>query len=88
MKELKIKCQKVIKSFEKKEKNEDGEKLESTYDFTNTDLAVELLPNQSGFFFGSEEYNKYYLQDLKDTIKIINKTLKHEEGEIYYSSSW
>jgi len=30
------------------------------------------LPTERGFFFGSTDYNEWYLQDVKDTIKIIN----------------
>ena len=31
-------------------------------------LAAKLLPTQSGFFFGSTDYDEWYIQDLKDTI--------------------
>lgn len=30
-----------------------------------------LLPTQSGFFFGGTDYDEYYFQDIKDTIKIL-----------------
>ena len=47
-------------------------------------LAPKLLPTQEGFFFGSQEYDDYYFQDLKDTKKIIENALKEKGGEIYY----
>ena len=57
--------------------------------------AAEAMPNQSGFFFGSTDYDDYYFDDLRDTIKILDKALKwcelNSKGKfitIYYSSSW
>jgi hypothetical protein len=63
--------------------------------------AEALLPTQSGFFFGSTEYDEYYFDDLKDTIKTIEPAIelikaltanKHKSGEPYYSiiyhASW
>lgn len=34
----------------------------------NHELAEELLPTQSGFFFGSTEYDEYYFEDVKDCL--------------------
>jgi len=57
--------------------------------------ASATMPNQSGFFFGSTEYDGYYFDDLRETIKILDKALKwcelNGKGKyitIYYSSSW
>lgn len=46
------------------------------------------LPTQEGFFFGSTDYDQYYYEDIKNTIKIMEEALKDEDGEIYYGSSW
>jgi len=55
----------------------------------NTDTAQTLLPTTSGFFFGGTEYDEYYIEELKETIKIIDKCLKlPEEWEFCYCSSW
>lgn len=51
-------------------------------------VAIALLPTNSGFFFGSTEYNEWYLKDIKNTVKILKEALANEEGEYYYSSSW
>lgn len=54
-------------------------------------LACKLLPTQSGFFFGSTEYNEDYFDDLEETIKICNKVLNEldfEKYECVYSSWW
>lgn len=54
-------------------------------------LACKLLPTQSGFFFGSTEYNEGYFDDLEKTIKICDKVLNEldfEKYECFYSSWW
>ena len=58
--------------------------------------AEELLPTQSGFFFGTEEYDDWYYQDLEDTKKTLEKVFEYEEqaesgkcfDSFYYQSSW
>jgi hypothetical protein len=51
-------------------------------------VARELLPTQEGFFFGSTGYDQYYVDDLKDTKKILEEALKSPDADYYYSSSW
>lgn len=54
-------------------------------------VAQELLPTTAGFFFGSTDYDEYYVQDIKDTIDIITRVLETTDFEkemIYYVSSW
>lgn len=51
----------------------------------------DLLPTQSGFFFGSTEYDEYYMQDISYTVKRLDKILKDPaltECDFYYQSSW
>jgi hypothetical protein len=52
--------------------------------------ARELLPPQSGFFFGSTELDEYYYQDLEYTIPVLEKILKDapESWEFEYQASW
>ena len=57
----------------------------------NADMVAELLPTAVGFFFGRNEYDQYYLKDIKETIDIINNILDDtdfEEYTIAYCSSW
>lgn len=57
----------------------------------NYKIAQKLLPTSSGFFFGSEEYDQYYYDDIKYTVKQITKVLKETDFNneyVYYSSSW
>ena len=51
-------------------------------------LAESLLPAASGFFFGGTDYDEWYFEDIKNTIKIVEEALEAGSGEIYYSSSW
>lgn len=52
--------------------------------------ANSLLPPQAGFFFGSTEINEYYLDDLKLTVKIIDRCLRERlsNWDFSYQSSW
>lgn len=57
----------------------------------NPEVAEEKLPSTSGFFFGSTDYDEYYVEDLKSTVEIINKTLNTTNWEthaVFYRSSW
>lgn len=57
----------------------------------NPEVAEELLPSCRGFFFGSTEYDEYYMQDIEDTIKIIKNVLATTDFEtqmLAYCSSW
>jgi hypothetical protein len=67
------------------------ETCEKALEATSEEEKEELLPTQSGFFFGSTEYDEYYDKCLRDTIEIVNNTIKLLETNdmnIYYSSSW
>jgi hypothetical protein len=55
------------------------------------DVAEELLPTWSGFFFGGTEYDEYYYEDLGETIRQLERVLSHPkigEVDLYYRSSW
>ena len=52
-------------------------------------LAAELLPPTDGFFFGSTDLDEGYFDDLRSTIKIVDRVLALPEGWwIEYQSSW
>ena len=44
----------------------------------STAAASELLPTSEGFFFGSQEYDEYYFEDLKTTKKQIDKIIAYQ----------
>lgn len=57
----------------------------------DTTAAQELLPAQEGFFFGSTDYDEYYLADVRDTVDILEKVLvdtNFSTHDIHYCASW
>ena len=55
------------------------------------DLAHNMLPTQSGFFFGSTDYDEGYLDDLQNTVKQLEAVLnnpKFNDWSFEYHSSW
>lgn len=58
----------------------------------NAEEVAELLPTESGFFFGNTEYNEYYLEDVKYTLKVMEQCLKEIAGgdiaSYEYEASW
>ena len=64
---------------------EDGKYIE------NADEIAEILPTQEGFFFGSTNYDQWYLEDIEFTKKEIEKLLdktNFDEEECIYLASW
>lgn len=56
---------------------------------TNAPEIAELLPSESGFFFGSTSYDEFYLDDIRLTINQLTKALADPlDGEFYYQASW
>lgn len=52
-------------------------------------VAKELLPNSEGFFFGSQEYDQWYIEDLEYTEQTLKALLKESDSaDYYYQSSW
>ena len=65
------------------------------YNWKPSDKAIQrfnkLLPTQSGFFFGSTDYDKDYLFDLFQTKKILKTVLRkasRDNWNFIYHSSW
>ena len=57
----------------------------------DSSVAERLLPTTCGFFFGGTNYDEWYINDLKETVEIIDKVLEETDFEtqmIYYVSSW
>jgi hypothetical protein len=52
-------------------------------------VAKLCLPTQSGFFFGTTDYDSWYFKDLQNTIEIIDDALKlPDDYGFYYQASW
>lgn len=100
LKELRDLCQKVVDTAVVKKGKvyvgtrwtpEKGEEkmYEDGTTIVNAGEIAELLPTQSGFFFGSTDYDQWYLDDVKETISIIDKALENTEHcEFEYYASW
>lgn len=57
----------------------------------NPEAAEDLLPTQGGFFFGSTEFDDWYLGSVKDTIEQIDKVInnsKFDGWDFQYTASW
>lgn len=57
----------------------------------DSSVAEELLPSCSGFFFGGTSYDQWYVDDIAETIKIIEEVLATTDFKtqmIAYVSSW
>ena len=53
--------------------------------------AKELLPTQSGFFFGGTDYDEFYFEDVKDAADLMQNLLDNFDFENYqlvYLASW
>ena len=68
-----------------------GQDTYETIEVYESIVAKQLLPTQSGFFFGSTEYTEYYKEDLEDTIRQLEQVLKETDfgnEELYYYASY
>lgn len=62
----------------------------------NAEEIAEMLPTTSGCFFGSIDYDEYYMSDIENTIKIIEEIVEEEKilnengfySDFEYQSSW
>ena len=54
-------------------------------------IAQKELPVQRGFFFGSYDYDEWYVRDLEQTVSIVTDILKNNDFDDYhyiYQASW
>ena len=55
-------------------------------------IGQDILPTQPGFFFGSYDYDEWYMEDMKNTVKQLDKILNDvPEGtwvDFIYRASW
>jgi hypothetical protein len=85
-------CKEVIESLENSPthmvQGRDG--VYSIEEFINISTAKKLLPTTDGFFFGDSHYTKYYLEDLRETVRICDKVMYQvdDNWDITYHSSW
>ena len=83
VKDIINRCEQILEAKNEGDNLDEGETAEA--------LAQELLPTQSGFFFGSTDYNEWYFHDVKDCLNQMRKWLPmlEEEGVTgYMIFSW
>lgn len=53
-------------------------------------LAPNLLPTSSGFFFGSTDYDIYYFGELKDTLQYLKNDFEYDfdNEQLFYTEWW
>lgn len=54
-------------------------------------IAARLLPTESGFFYGSTEYDNFYTDEIESTIEKLDKVILEtdfENYDIYYYAWW
>ena len=57
----------------------------------NAGEIADMLPTESGFFFGSTEYDEGYMRDIDDTIEMLSSLeLNEDDWEVAYKyiASW
>ena len=58
----------------------------------NPSKAETLLPTTTGFFFGDTDYGEFYMNDIDNTIEILEQVLsekvKDKNGREYYSGDY
>lgn len=55
----------------------------------NEEVSEKLLPTQSGFFFGSTEYDEWYYQNLQLSLPIIDRALfALKNNKIVFYNEW
>ena len=81
LRDLRYACEQVLREFDKKDGN-----------VQEVAEQVGLAP-KSGFFFGSQEYDGWYMRDIQYTVKRINQleasgVFDNAWVDIYYQASW
>ena len=53
-------------------------------------VSAELLPTESGFFFGPTEYDEYYYGECERTLNELSDLMDNgdTDGDLYYQASW
>ena len=64
--------------------------LASRYAENGHMIAESVLPTQSGFFFGSTQYDKYYYYDVEDVLNTFSTILNEFDfdNDVLYMNCW
>ena len=100
--ELLDKCNQVVNKYNELKTsytlntNDDNTKLFESEEANNlfVEFASEVLSTMAGFFYGSTDYDKWYLEDVKDVIKHLKNNIipefdKLDDNEyIAFNADW
>lgn len=84
----------IVEKDQLKELLELLKKVKETYSYSlqgveTEETLQELLPTSAGFFFGSTEYDDYYIGEVDRTIEILESELtQNDNAEYIYQASW
>lgn len=95
LEDLRDRCEQILNSIEGYRvgyvQNPDQVEWIHKVDWNST-VAENLLPTQSGFFFGDTDYNEWYVSSLEYTLERLNFVLsnvpKGAEWGFIYQASW
>ena len=65
--------------------------LDDVLNANTAEKAKEILPTQSGFFFGGTDYDEFYFEEVKDAADLMQSFLDNFDFESYqlvYQASW
>lgn len=100
--ELLEKCNKVVDKYNElkasytPDTNDDNTNLFESKEANDlfAKFAAETLPTMAGFFYGSTDYDKWYLGDVKDVIKHLKNNIIPEfdklddDDSIVFNANW
>lgn len=88
---VELKEGKVLNGYKWTKEGKEEAVYESGEYVVNPEVCERLLPSESGFFFGSTDYDQWYIKDIKythDTLRRILKETDFETQMLFYVSSW
>lgn len=65
--------------------------MEMGRQIANAEEIHALLPTESGFFFGSTDYDNYYMDDIESTIEQLEAVMSEPDADSHdyrYRASW
>ena len=75
--------------YVKAEHQWDKDRVETVLSETDKARCAEILPTQSGFFFGNTDYNQWYLDDVKDVLAWVTGVLVNlADDEVVLMYCW
>lgn len=91
--DLRFDCKQVLDTVVKgPEVADQWGNVSPTLEKIDAKLAMELLPPQQGFFFGDYELDIYYVWQLEDTVKQLDKIIGNpefdKEVDLTYRAWW